>query len=102
VTLSATLTRGDVPVAGALVQFAVTGAATMAGGGDASIADASSPVVFLTAMTGLDGTASVTVPSSALAVGTTSVVTATVQGARALGVKGTIPVQSPDAVISWM
>jgi hypothetical protein len=73
----------------------------MAGGGDAAVADMASPVLFVSALTGLDGTATVVVPSNALATGTTSVVTATVDEARALGAKGTIPVQSPDAIITW-
>lgn len=102
VTLTATLTRLGAPVPGVVVQFAVDGAATMAGGGDASVADVAAPVLFVSAETGLDGTATVVVPSNALAVGSSSLVSATVQEARAMGAKGNIPVQSPDAVIAWV
>mgnify|MGYP001806984423 CR=1 FL=1 len=101
VTLTATLTRLGAPVAGTVVEFALDGPATMAGGGDAAVADMAAPVQFVSSVTGLDGVATVVVPSNALAVGTSSVVSATVQEARAMGAKGNIPVQSPDAVITW-
>jgi len=102
VTISAAVTRNGAPMADVVVQFAMDGAATMAGGGDLSVAEVSAgPVMFMSAVTGLDGVATVVVPSAATAVGTTTLVTATVQDGRALGAKGNIPVQSPDAVITW-
>jgi hypothetical protein len=102
ITLTATLTRFGAPVPGVVVQFAIDGAAAMAGGGDASVADVADPVLFVSAQTGLDGTAAVVVASNAVAVGTSSVVTATVQEARAMGAKGHIAVQSPDVTVTWV
>jgi hypothetical protein len=101
VTITALLTRGAVPVAGEAVSFAITTPGTDAGGGDASVAMVSGPVVQVTAMTGLDGTASVVLPPSAGITGASSIVTASVDGGKAAGARGTVSVMSPDAVITW-
>jgi hypothetical protein len=109
VTVSAILTRYGAPVPGVVVSFVMSAPATGAGGGDASVADVTmasavgGPVVMMmSAITGLDGTASLVLPPSTTALpGSTSIVTASVDEGRALGAKGDVPIMSPDAIITW-